>query len=117
MAASRKYDTPSSGYHRRLRTLLLNEDYGPKLVRLSNSDQQRVLQLVNQNKGREARALVNDLDVTRRRRNSTARRAKRYANLNTVNRTQFWADYRDQAEEQGDSAEFWALYAAYPKAL
>ena len=117
MATARKYDAPSSGYNRRLRSILLNEDYGPKLVRLSNADQQRVLQLVNQNKGREARTLITELDTGRRRRNSTARRAKRYANLNTVNRTLFWNDYKEQADETGDSAEFWALYAAYPKAL
>lgn len=117
MAAKRQYDIPSSGYNRRLRSILLNEDYGPKLARLSAGDQQRVLQLINQNKGREARTLITDLDAVRRHRRATTRRARQYAALNTVNRTVFWEDYRDQAEAAGDSAEFWALYATLPKAL
>lgn len=66
MAASGKYETPSKGYAARLRRLLNDEDYGPKLVRLSAADQQQVLQLVNQNKGREARATINRLDEQRR---------------------------------------------------
>lgn len=53
-------------YRRRLNTLLADEDYGPKLVRLSAADQQKVLGLVFTGRGREARALVIRLDHDRR---------------------------------------------------
>jgi len=53
-------------YRRRLNTVLHDEDYGSKLVRLSAADQQKVLGLVFAGRGREARALILELDTARR---------------------------------------------------
>jgi len=53
-------------YRRRLNTVLRDEDYGPKLVRLSAADQQKVLGRIFAGEGREARALITELDEARR---------------------------------------------------
>lgn len=53
-------------YRRRLNTVLRDEDYGPKLIRLSAADQQKVLGLIFTGRGREARALIVELDEQRR---------------------------------------------------
>ena len=58
----------------RLRTLLRDEDYGPKLARLRGADERRVLDLVEQNRGREARAAILDADERRRAHEREARR-------------------------------------------
>lgn len=101
MAQSSKYETPSSGYSRRLRSILNDPEYGPKLVRLSAADQQRILRLVDQSQGRQARKLIGELDAARRARNATRRRAARYAALP--------ADER-KAERPDEIREFWNVY-------
>lgn len=56
----------TQAYRRRLRALLLDEDYGPKLARLNVADTTRVLRLVEANRGVEARKLIITLDEERR---------------------------------------------------
>jgi hypothetical protein len=51
---------------RRLRSLLISEDYGEKLARLPPAQSNRVLELVSENRMREARALIIQLDEERR---------------------------------------------------
>lgn len=59
---------------RRLQTLLADEDYGPKLARLRGEDERRVLRLVEQNRGKEARAAIDEADARRRARVRAQRR-------------------------------------------
>ena len=58
--------TDERGERRRLRAILSDEEYGPKLVRLSKSDQRTILDLISENKGREARKRILELDERRR---------------------------------------------------
>ena len=85
---------------RRLESILKDEDYGPKLVRLNRKDEAYVLDLIDRNKGREARKEILRLDrerIARRRkptRKVTAKaptspsieqlRAKAYARLRAM---------------------------------
>lgn len=56
---------PQTSALRRLRRILTDEDYGPKLVRLSRADQRTVLDLIDENRGREARSAIDRLDAVR----------------------------------------------------
>ncbi len=56
----------ASSAERRLARILADEDYGPKLARLRGQDEKRVLTLIDQNKGREARQEILRLDEARR---------------------------------------------------
>jgi hypothetical protein len=62
---------------KRLERILSDEDYGPKLARLNRKDEAYILDLIDKNKGREARKEILRLDVQRleRRRGSTTPRA------------------------------------------
>lgn len=51
---------------RRLERILNDEEYGPKLARLRGESERRVLNLIDENKGREARKLILELDEERR---------------------------------------------------
>lgn len=64
-------------YDRRVRTLLLDEDYGPALARLNRADTAHVLSLVHQNRGVEARREIIRLDHERRQRETLARIRRR----------------------------------------
>lgn len=108
MASTSRYETPSAGYSRRLRSLLTDPEYGPKLVRLSAADQQRVLELVNRSEGRAARKLVNELDKQRRAGRRAADRARRYAALPPP--------LRIQEHPEDEVREFWAAYDRQVKA-
>lgn len=92
---------------RRLATLLRDEEYGPKLARLNRTDERIVLDLLYENRGREARTELNRLDAGRRHVRTNKTRAQRYAKLTKTQRTTQWHDYRD-----GSDAEFWAAYRA-----
>jgi hypothetical protein len=63
---------------RRLRSLLNDEEYGPKLARLRGTDERRVLDLVSEGRGREARAAINDADQRRLERERESRRRTLY---------------------------------------
>jgi len=53
---------------KRLERILADEDYGPKLARLNRKDEAYVLDLIDRNKGREARKEILRLDTARRER-------------------------------------------------
>jgi hypothetical protein len=93
---------------RRLNALLRDEDYGPKLVRLKREDERRVLELVYENKGKEARQLIDDLDSARRRRRTLGEKARDYARLPRRTRKDRWQTAMSQAQDH--EQEFWALY-------
>lgn len=95
---------------RRLATLLRDEELGPKLVRLSRGDERRVLDLVYENRGREARATINDLDAARRRKRTLGGKARAYRKLGKRDRTRQWE--RVMREAGDHVAEFWKLYRA-----
>lgn len=52
---------------RRLNRILADEDYGPKLARLSVADQRIVLEHIEANRGAQARDAITRLDAERRR--------------------------------------------------
>ena len=60
---------------RRLERILNDEEYGPKLARLNRKDETYILDLIDKNKGREARKEIFRLDKQRRAR-QRARTAK-----------------------------------------
>ena len=93
-----------SNASRRLARILRDEDYGPKLVRLSRIDQRRILDLIDANRGAQARREILRLDAERRRKATVRRRALRYYSLPEDERT---GDGRP--DEQRD---FWAAYDA-----
>jgi hypothetical protein len=61
-----------------LRSLLSDENYGPKLARLRGADERRVLDLVEANRGSEARQYITSADERRRERERQARKATLY---------------------------------------
>lgn len=87
---------------RRLNRILRDEDYGPKLVRLNRADQRRILDLIDANRGAQARREILRLDTERRRRTTVHRRALRYAHQPPEQRT---GDDRPD-----ETREFWAAY-------
>ncbi len=56
---------------RRLERILSDEDYGPKLARLNRKDEAHVLDLIDRNQGRKARAEILRLDEERRTKRRT----------------------------------------------
>jgi len=56
---------------RRLERILSDEDYGPKLARLNRQDEAHVLDLIDRNQGRKARAEILRLDEERRAKRRT----------------------------------------------
>ena len=93
---------------RRLASLLRDEEYGPKLVRLNRADERRVLDLVYENRGREARQAIDDLDSGRRRRRTLGTKARDYARLPRRTRSAEWRNIMDEVETH--ESQFWALY-------
>lgn len=91
-----------SNASRRLGRILRDEDYGPKLVRLSRADQRQILDLIDANRGAQARKEIIRLDAERRRRTGVRRRVLRYVKL-------------PEGERRGDGRpdevrEFWSVY-------
>lgn len=70
-------------YERRVWALLLNEDYGPALARLNKRDTAYILGLVQQNRGREARAEILRLDAKRRDEETRKRKKRRDIRIQT----------------------------------
>ncbi len=95
---------------RRLNALLQDEEYGPKLVRLKREDERRVLELVYENRGREARQAIDDLDRARRRRRTLGEKARDYARLPRRTRKSTWQTTMSAVKDE--EAQFWALYRA-----
>lgn len=95
---------------RRLSVLLRDVDYGPKLVRLNRADERHVLDLVYENRGREARQAIDDLDSARRRRRTLGEKARDYARLPRRTRSQTWQTTMSSVKDH--ESQFWALYRA-----
>ena len=89
---------------RRLNRILRDEDYGAKLVRLSRADQRQILELIDNNRGAQARREILRLDTERRRRATVHRRALRFAHLPE--------DERRGDNRPDETREFWAAYDA-----
>lgn len=99
---------------RRLALLLRDEEYGPKLARLRRADERQVLDLVYENRGREARAAIVDLDKGRRLKRTLGEKARSYARLPGRTRSAQWRQTMDSVRDQESS--FWALYRSAEKA-
>jgi len=98
---------PTRNELRRLQSVLDSEEYGPKLVRLNKSDQRTILDLISDNKGKEARARIVELDEQRRskrrpssektaqpeRENINDLRDQAFANLDRIHRSK--ANYNE----------------------
>lgn len=91
-----------SNASRRLNRILRDEDFGPKLVRLNRADQRRILDLIDANRGAQARREIARLDQQRRARNTVRRRALRFYHLP--------ADERMDDGRPDETREFWAEY-------
>lgn len=89
---------------RRLNRILRDEDYGAKLVRLSRTDQRRILDLIDDNRGAQARREILRLDTERVARNAVRRRALRFSHLPPEQR---------RGDNRPDEVrEFWSAYDA-----
>ena len=85
---------------RRLQRILNDETYGPALVRLNRAQQREVLDLISEDRGREARQRILALDEQRR----AARRTK-------LRTWRAWAQYlHDHVDQRMDVNQFveWA---------
>lgn len=88
---------------RRRQRLLDNEVYGPKLVRLKVGERRVIDDLILQNRMREVRQLILDLDRARRQGDNVLRRAIAYASQPVRYRR---GGYQPVDEE----GAFWRLY-------
>lgn len=61
---------------RRLAYILSDETYGPKLARLRGLEERRILNLIGENRGNEARKAILEADEQRRERNRENRAAR-----------------------------------------
>ncbi len=95
---------------RRLAALLRDVEYGPKLARLNRADERIVLDLVYENKGREARKAIDDLDRARRAKRTIGGKARAYARLPRGTRSTQWPKAMDDAKDH--EAQFWNAYKA-----
>ncbi len=87
---------------KRLERILSDEEYGPKLVRLNKSQERQVLDLIERNKSREARKLINQLDEQRRYHSNLVRRVRTYTKKNRVERA--------RERPRDEPRDFWAIY-------
>lgn len=85
---------------RRLERILGDEDYGPKLARLNRKNEAYILDLIDKNKGREARKEILRLDKER----LESRRATRAAKLDPIERLRKKAYARLRAMLKGKPA-------------
>ena len=94
----------------RLRTILMDEDYGPKLARLRGRAEREVLDLIEAGRGKEARQRIAELDEQRRARRATRDRARRFALRAPANRT-------GPNRPTDETTEFWEAYKMYKSIL
>lgn len=87
---------------RRLNTLLKDPEYGARLARLNRKDEREVLDLIYENKGREARARLLQLDQERRTLRTIKDRVRTYRRKSIAER---------KIERPDDESRlFWELY-------
>ena len=81
---------------KRLERILADEEYGPKLARLNRKDETYVLDLIDRNKGLEARKEIVRLDEQRRAQQRTRRTSKptRTIDIDELRRKATQAMYR-----------------------
>jgi len=103
-------DPNLSAAQKRLNALLRDEEYGPKLVRLNRTDERVILDMIYENRGREARKELNKLDEQRRVYRTTRGHARTYAKLSTDQRSRQWQQIKRR--EKNNENEFWRLYRA-----
>jgi len=96
----------STPAQKRLKRILDNEDYGPKLARLNRTDERRVLDLIDQNKMPEARKLIIELDRARKERNNLRARLRRFMDKDADERSRM----RRSGEMDDETRAFWELY-------
>lgn len=96
---------------RRLSRILADEDYGPKLVRLSQRDQRRVLDLIDANEGRQARAEILAADERRIERKNEREKEQRYPRVVEILLTLHGVDAEsNQARRIEHNAEYLTTY-------
>lgn len=104
-------DPASAPAKRRLNTILSDENYGPKLARMNRRDERRVLDLIEANRGREARQAIDQLDAHRRKRRTVIARARRYASRGASERVQERPEELDWMDGEADiETAFWREY-------
>lgn len=103
-------DPNLSAAQKRLNALLRDEEYGPKLVRLNRTDERVILDMIYENRGREARKELNRLDENRRAHRTMRSNANRYAKLPVQKRSQEWRNIKKRTKNHEN--EFWRLYRA-----
>lgn len=84
---------------RRLRAILDNEEYGPKLARLHGTEERRILDLIDAGRGTEARREILAADQRRREHLRVQARARllHHAAVNTVKQHRHYGTTYDQA--------------------
>lgn len=87
---------------RRLERILNDEDYGPKLARMNRKNEAHILDLIDRNKGREARSEILRLDKERlaRRRKPATKSAPKLTTIEVLRR-----DARRKLHDQWKSRE------------
>lgn len=95
---------------RRLAALLRDEEYGPKLVRLNKTDERIVLDLIYENRGREARKELLRLDENRRTTRTIRSRVREYVGMPKRQRSAEWRNVKKKVKDH--EQEFWRLYKA-----
>lgn len=93
---------PLSAEQKRLHRLLLDEEYGPKLVHLNKDAERRVLDLIEQNKGREARRLIIKLDDERKAERRLRDKVRSFIRKTPIERS------RERPVDE--TRRFWQLY-------
>lgn len=87
---------------RRLRVFMSEPERGAQLARLNRRDEREILDLIYENRGREARRRLDQLDARRRGTRTLKDRVRRYLRLpEPLRKTE-----RPEHEER----EFWDLY-------
>lgn len=94
---------------RRLNTLLTDPEYGAMLARLNRSEEREILDLISDNRGREARKRLRELDTSRRQGGRVKKKVRAYLDLAPEDRKgEAWKALSKQ--ELSDIRLFWKLY-------
>lgn len=104
----------------RLDRILADENYGPKLARMTRSQERQVLALIEQNRGKEARQTILDIDSRSRQVRRTKDRVREYSRKSEAERRRLRASpsgmyvgselYDDNDAADLDDDLFWDLY-------
>lgn len=95
---------------RRLGTILADETYGPRLARLTNAEARPILDLVYENKGREARKAILEADENRRLRNRVLAKVRPYVAKTPSERSEEHPEFTDGDLYDQHASLIWDLY-------